>query len=385
MDQSRAAIAEYLNAPVETCVFVPNATTGVNTILRNLVYEPGDVIIYFDTIYGACGKVITLLTETTPVESRRVEYTYPVTDDELGRKFEGVIKSIKSSGKTPKIAIFDTIVSLPGVRVPFERLTALCKQHNLLSAIDGAHGAGHIPLNLSALDPDFFVSNCHKWLHVPRGCAVFYVPVRNQHLIRSTLPTSWGFEALPTKEGGKINNPLPLTGKSKFVTNFEFVGTVDNSPYLCVPAAIEWRKKICWKGLQGEEAIFAHNQQLARRAGIIISDILGTEVMRNAPAPTAADDKDKDTLGACNFAMIKLPLDFQEVAGGDAATAQKVGQWIVRTEVEEYKTFVAIWFYDEAWWVRLSAEIYLVEEDFVWGGEVLREICERVRKGEWKS
>jgi selenocysteine lyase/cysteine desulfurase len=58
LDESRKAIADYLNAPVGNCVFLSNATTGVNTVLRNIVFKPGDVIIYFATIYGACGKSV---------------------------------------------------------------------------------------------------------------------------------------------------------------------------------------------------------------------------------------------------------------------------------------------------------------------------------------
>jgi selenocysteine lyase/cysteine desulfurase len=54
LDVSRAAVAKLLNAPVETVVYVPNATNGVNTVLRNLVWNPDgkDEILYFNTIYG---------------------------------------------------------------------------------------------------------------------------------------------------------------------------------------------------------------------------------------------------------------------------------------------------------------------------------------------
>lgn len=50
-------MGKLLNVPTSTVVFVPNATTGVNTVLRNLVWnEDGkDEILYFSTIYGACG------------------------------------------------------------------------------------------------------------------------------------------------------------------------------------------------------------------------------------------------------------------------------------------------------------------------------------------
>lgn len=48
-DQSREAISKVLNCPASTVVFVPNATTGVNTVLRNVVWNQDgkDEILYF--------------------------------------------------------------------------------------------------------------------------------------------------------------------------------------------------------------------------------------------------------------------------------------------------------------------------------------------------
>ena len=162
LDESRAAIANLLNVPTDTCVFVPNATTGVNLVLRNLVYEPGDVIMYFDTIYGACERSVTYITETTHAEAVKVNYTYPVSDAWLVGEFKRVVNELQASGKIVRIAIFDTVVSLPGLRMPFEKLTEASRELGVMSCVDGAHGVGHVELDLSKLDPDFFVSNCHK-------------------------------------------------------------------------------------------------------------------------------------------------------------------------------------------------------------------------------
>lgn len=141
---------------------MPNATTGVNTVLRNLVYAPGDVIVYFATIYGACENTVKYLCETTEARAARVEYTYPIEDDELVRRFRDVVRREQEAGRRVKVAIFDTVVSMPGLRVPFEALVEACRELGVLSLIDGAHGVGQLDLNLSELDADFFVSNCHK-------------------------------------------------------------------------------------------------------------------------------------------------------------------------------------------------------------------------------
>jgi selenocysteine lyase/cysteine desulfurase len=160
---ARACIAELLNAAVEECVFVQNATSGVGVVLRNLEYEIGDVIIYFDTIYGACEKLIASIMETNPnVAARKVRYELPCTYDVIVNNFTELVKQVRNEGLNPKVALFDTIVSMPGVRFPFERLTTECKKAGIFSCIDGAHGVGHIPLDLKRLDADFFVSNCHK-------------------------------------------------------------------------------------------------------------------------------------------------------------------------------------------------------------------------------
>lgn len=144
----------------------------MNTVLRNLDFAQGDVIVYFATVYNALEQALESLIETTPVQLRRVDYTFPIKHDELVERFLVVVKQAKSEGLNVWAAIFETIVSVPGVRFPFEKLIKACKEESVLSIIDGAHGVGQIPLNLGELSPDFFVSNLYKYVvikHLHRG------------------------------------------------------------------------------------------------------------------------------------------------------------------------------------------------------------------------
>ena len=162
LDSACTAIAAYLDVPTPNLAFVPNATTGFNTVLRSLVFEEGDVIIHFSTIYSACAKTVQYICETTPAGSFNVKVEYPIGDDDLIKKFVEGLEQVKASRKKVKAAVIDTISSMPGVRVPWESLVKICKDHGVLSLVDGAHGVGQIDLNLRGVEPDFFVSNLHK-------------------------------------------------------------------------------------------------------------------------------------------------------------------------------------------------------------------------------
>lgn len=217
-----------------------------------------------------------------------------------------------------------------------------------------------------------------RWLNVPRGCALFHVPTRNQHLLPSTLPTSHGFLPKP-RPGVTITNPLPAVGtKSAYIANFEFVGTIDNSPYLCVPDAIKWRASV-----GGEEKIMQYTQDLAKKAAHRAAEILGTEVL---------DNKTGSLTREVALTNTRLPLEYAEIeAVGVKAGVKKedvgteVRIWMSKVLIDESDTFMALMFYGGAWWVRWSGQVYLDLEDFEWGAEKLKALCERVRKGEFAA
>ena len=104
------------------------------------------------------------MVESTSAQTELLDVHWPISDDELVARFEAEIKINADEGRRVRLAIFDTVTSNPGIRIPYERLTEICRRHNVLSLVDGAHGIGQIPLDLDALDADFFTSNIHKYL-----------------------------------------------------------------------------------------------------------------------------------------------------------------------------------------------------------------------------
>lgn len=449
LDKARERVAQLVNAPVDECVIVQNATSAINTVLRNLVYKEKDVIIYFDTIYGSIEKTLLSLVETNPqLTIRKVghgqDYAYklPMSHPEICSAFSQTISRLLYEGYNVKAAVFDTVVSLPGVRFPFERLVRMCKEYNILSVVDGAHSVGMIPLNLSELDADFFTSNCHKWLYAPRGCALLHVPKRNQHLIRTTYPTSHGY--VPTSSAN-VRTVLPQTDKSPFIYLFQYVATLDNTAYYCIPAAINFRQNLCG----GEEQIYEYIRDNAQRGADMIAMLLGTEVMDDLDpglglkamgsyeGSTGQEQISRKWAGGlrdCAMANVLLPITIlgaerngsvrlgpggagsggglspgiynkrmsiggyssslmmppSSANGLETITIQKeeimtVVNWMQETLINEFNTFVAIFEYNGQIWMRISGQIYLELKDWEWIGGVLKHLCDRVGNGEFNA
>ena len=162
IDASRSAMAEYLGVARDEVVFLPNATTAINVILRSLTFRKGDVIVHFSTVYESVGKTVDYLKETTPVDNISIELAHPMSDDSVIGAFREGLQLAKRQGRKARVAVFDTVTSSPGILNPWERLVRLCKEENILSLLDGAHGIGHLPLDLARAQPDFFTSNLHK-------------------------------------------------------------------------------------------------------------------------------------------------------------------------------------------------------------------------------
>jgi selenocysteine lyase/cysteine desulfurase len=163
LQEARLGLAHLVHAAASECVLVSNVTTGIFTILYNQEFGERDVVVTLSTTYGAIDHALTSLAENRPFNTRKVVFELPTTGDKIVSKFEATIAQIRAEGLGPRMAVLETIVSIPAVRMPFEDLLRVCQKEGIMTLLDGAHGVGGFEINLQELQPDFFVSDCHKY------------------------------------------------------------------------------------------------------------------------------------------------------------------------------------------------------------------------------
>lgn len=209
MPKLRARVAKMVNVPSRELVMIRNTTAGTNAVIRGYPWEKDDYVIHLSTLYGAVSNTIQYVSDSNGLASPKrvvVDVTYPISHEELVKKFTETLEKSKSEGKRIKMASLEVITSRPGVRVPWEQLVKVCRDHGVLSLVDGAHSFGHVPLDLGSVQPDFFVSTVHKWAYTHRGAAFLHVPVRNQYLVPSN-PTSWGYRSAADRKAHPEQEP----------------------------------------------------------------------------------------------------------------------------------------------------------------------------------
>lgn len=244
-------LASFLKADPDGLTFQSNATTGVNTVLRNLRLNPGDEILVFDHIYQACRNAVEATCARDGARMRVMSLPFPP-----GGEYEIVESALAHTSHRTKLAMFDTITSPTALRLPFERLIAEFQGRGIDVLLDASHGPGAVELNLDELDAAYVVGTCHKWLYTPKGSGFLYV--RND---RRT-----GLEPLIVSHGYSA----PVSGVAKFRAQFDWPGTQDPTPWLTIPTAIEF---IDDEFPCGWEGVLKHNRQLAQFAYDALADL----------------------------------------------------------------------------------------------------------------
>ena len=83
---------------------------------------------------------------------------FPISHEDILRTFRQCIQDSKSPTGTTFV-LFDTVVSNPGVLMPWKEMVQICKSLGALSLVDAAHSIGHeTNINLSEVSPDFWVT-----------------------------------------------------------------------------------------------------------------------------------------------------------------------------------------------------------------------------------
>jgi isopenicillin-N epimerase len=311
----RAAVeqlAAFLGAAGEDLVFVDNATTGANAVLRSVALGPGDDVLFTDHTYPAVRNAIRFVCGRTGARMVEAKLPFPAESP------DGIVAAVTAAlTDRTRLAVFDLVSSASAIIMPVAALARACRKAGARVLIDAAHGPGMLDLDLPALQADWVTGNAHKWLFAPKGCALLWATKEAQQDLHPTV-ISHGFE-------------------QGFVNEFDWTGTRDPTAWLAAPMALDFYRSM------GDSALRVRNHDLAVAAAELLAERWKTEV--GAPAGMVG-----------SMAIVRLPGDLT----GSPAAAQAVHDRLW----QKYHIEVPVMSIERTLWIRISAQIYNDLDDY---------------------
>jgi isopenicillin-N epimerase len=264
LGDARKALADVLQTSAENIVGLTNATVGLNVVAQSLALKPGDEILTTDHEYAALEKTWAYVARRTGAKIVVAKIPLPLTDEQ---SFTSAV--LEKLNDRTRVLFLSHITSATALVFPIENIVAEAKARGIWTVIDGAHTPGHIPLNLDALDADFYAGNCHKWMMAPKGSAFLYVRPELQAMI-NPLVISHGWT-----EDAQEPDAKGVFGNTPFIDGLEMQGTRDPSAWLTVPEAIAFAQQHQWDKVAGQCKVLV--QETAKR----VAQLTGLAALSN--------------------------------------------------------------------------------------------------------
>jgi len=314
--QAADAVADFVGARGDDLVFVDNASTGINAVLRSIALQPGDEILVLDQAYGAVVNAARFVARKAGATVVTVATPWPADEATPAATVAALERAL-----TPRtrLAILDHISSQTALILPVAEMAARCRAHGVPVLVDGAHAPGAIALDVAALGADWVVGNLHKWAFAPRACGFLWVAPAQRATLHPPV-ISWGLDVGLAQE-------------------FDWTGTRDPSAMLAAPDGLAFMREVL-----GLEAMRDWNHGL---------------VWRMAHALAARWGRPFDTPESLVGCMASVPLPARIAALGEAA-APALKDWLLHERRIEAQVLAIR---GEAW-VRLAAQVYNDEADY---------------------
>lgn len=332
--KARVDSAAFLNSDFRNLVFVKNATAGVNTVLNSLNLNSGDEVIVTNHIYGACFNILTEKALKTGFKISILNIDLPVqSEQEVVQKLNEAIKP------NTRLLLIDHVTSPTAIVFPIEKIVRSFEEKNIEVLVDGAHAPGMLDLSPEKIGASYYVGNFHKWVCSPKGSAFLYVREDKKSKIK------------PFQVSHSYKNTIESDSWSR---DFFWPGTDDFSAFLSVPFAIEFMRTVLpggWPELREK------NNQLALRAKNVLESKLS--VFPSSP---------EEMLGS--MALVYLgEFDFLK---NNFNKPNPIQNFLF----EKYKIEVPIVnfpYNSNKYWVRISAQVYNQDSQYVYLLEALEE------------
>ncbi|MFM9970934.1 MAG: aminotransferase class V-fold PLP-dependent enzyme [Burkholderiales bacterium] len=306
------SLAAFLGTRGEQIGFVDNATSAVNAVLRWIDWHAGDEVVVCRQVYPGVRGAANAVAERFGVRVKEARFAIPIQgEDAVLAAFDEAMNS------STRLVIVDHVSSPLAAVLPVARIVALCRQRGVPVLVDGAHAPGMLDLDLDELGADWYAGNCHKWLYAPKGSAFLWSA---RHRLVQSHPAV-----------------ISMNWAKGFAAEFDWAGTRDPSPWLCVPAAIRFFESL------GVAAARQYMIDSARTATTFLEKEVGAGHL--APAAMFA-----------SMAALTLP----RLGAGSAARATHLHDRLI----DRHGIEIPILLVDEMLCLRLSAQVYNDPGDF---------------------
>jgi len=255
LDVARLAVSRFLNADPEGTVVVPNATTGVSTVLRSMRLRPGDELLTTDHEYNAVLNAIQAVADDAKARVVTAHIPLPI------RHPEEVVEALLAA-VTPRtrIAVVSHVTSPTALVFPIESIVRELDRLGVDTLVDAAHAPGAVPVDVDALGAAYWTANGHKWLCGPKTEGVLVVREDRRAGVRP-LVTSHGRND-------------PRTDRPPLWKAFDWQGTLDPTAFLALPIAIRVVGALDPAGWPG---VMARNHALVMQARARLLTMLDVE------------------------------------------------------------------------------------------------------------
>jgi cysteine desulfurase/selenocysteine lyase len=259
-EAARRKIAAFLNAPDErSIVFTRNATEGINLVAHafgRLRVGPMDEVLISAMEHHSNIVPWQLLCEERGARLR----VAPIDDrgELLLDELEAMI------GERTRLVSIAHMSNALGTVNPVEEIVRIAHAHGVPVLLDGSQAAYHMPVDVQALDCDFYVATGHK-LYGPTGIGVLYG--KTEHL--DAMPPYMG--------GGDMISSVTFEKSTWNTLPFKFeAGTPNIEGAIALGVAVDY---ICATGLA---AIAGHERDLLTYGTEALSSVDGLRMIGTA-------------------------------------------------------------------------------------------------------
>lgn len=320
LDASRKTLAGFVGTSPDNIEFMDNATFGMNVAARTIPLGAGDQVLLTDHEYGAVMRIWRERCKETGAELVVRALPEPLSDPQ-----ELVDTFFEAVNEKTKVIVVSHVTSQTSAVFPVAEICREARRRKIPVCVDGPHAVAMVPVNLDAIDCDFYCASCHKWLCGPFGTGFLYVAPRWQQRVRPAI-VSWG---------GSVS------GREKhWRDEFVWLGTRDPAPFLAVADAVTYLEAA------GVETFRTHSHALVKEARGRIEQLTGEAAL----LPDS-----EDWYGT----MITLPLP-----GGGEEGHQHGRRDPLQTALwEDYQIELPVFSWKRRRFLRVSCHLYNTRED----------------------